>query len=296
MNNQNAYDIQIEAYYSGTMLPEERQSFEQALATDKKLQEAIKPFQMFEAAVAVQGEAELSTMMRRIVAESAPVPTPTLRFWERISLFLTKTTAAPKQRNMSLYGIITGLSAAVIACLLYANIVVLPLSDLATSKTFSFTPESVGTLGADSQTAFADAQKLYESGQKESLQRMTIADTISRSGMAQNALIGGVKFVAAQYYLAHLELKNKNNSAAITAFDIVLQPRNKAILEAESMNIGRVKINRALAIIAQNPDKANAVKLLEQLSADPDCLSELAKIEAIQKEINNPWRILNWQD
>ncbi len=285
MNNQNQFDTQIEAYFTGTMSPEEKKAFEQELNTNTSLKEAFKPYQLFDTAVAVHGEAELRVMARNMVATMPPILVPQLSIWQQIELFFTKAKARDKMNSSGQAQSATwrmalgGLSTAVVACLLYANIFVLPYGEIAASQNFGFAAESVGTLGEDTKTLFANAQKLYESGQKSALEKMA-SDTEG----------GGA--VAGNYYLAHLELKNKNFDNALTAFDKILQPANVAILESESMSIGRVKINRLLAILGKNKDKDEALRLANQLVVDPDCKNDLDKINTLKKELNSPWRFL----
>lgn len=285
MNNQNQFDTQIEAYFTGTMSSEEKKAFEQELNTHTSWKEALKPYQLFDTAVEVQGEAELRVLARNMAAALPVLPVPQLSIWEQIGLFFTKAKTRDKMtpsgqaesgtRRLAL----GGLSTAMVACLLYANIFVMPYGEIASSQNCGFAAESVGTLGEDTKTLFANAQKHYELGQKSALQKMA-SDTEGGTSVAGN------------YYLAHLELKNKNFESALTAFDNILQPENVKILEAESMNIGRVKINRLLAILGKNKDKNEALRLANQLAADPDCKNDWDKINALKKELNSPWRFL----
>ena len=295
MNNQNQFDTQIEAYFTGTMSPEEKKAFEQELKANKSLNEAMKPYQLFDKAVEVQGEAELRVLARNMAATMPPIPIPQLSMWEQIGLFFTKAKSQDKVNSSGQAQSATwrmalgGLSTAVVACLLYANIFVMPYGEIATSQNFGFAAESVGTLGEDTKTFFANAQKLYESGQKQALEKMA-SDTVRKDSFGE----GGAS-VAGNYYLAHLELKNKNFDNALAAFDKILQPANVVILESESMSIGRVKINRVLAILGKNKDKDEALRLANQLAADPDCKNDLDKINALKKELNSPWRFFTWK-
>jgi tetratricopeptide (TPR) repeat protein len=288
MNNQNPFDTQIEAYFTGTMSPEEKKAFEQELKSNNSLKEVFKPYQLFDKAVEVQGEAELRVLARNMAATMPPMPVPQLSIWEQIGLFFTKAKSYDKvnpsgQAQSATWRMaLGGLSTAVVACLLYANIFVMPYGEIAASQNFGFAAESVGTLGEDTKTLFANAQKLYESGQKQALEKMAI-DTEGGAAVAGN------------YYLAHLELKNKNFDNALTAFDKILQPNNIKILESESMSIGRVKINRLLAILGKNKDKDEALRLANQLAADPDCKNDLDKINALKKELNSLWRFFTWK-
>lgn len=283
MNNPNPFDTQIEAYYTGSLSPEDKQSFEQSLKTNKGLQEAFKPYQLFDKAIQVVGEQQLQLISQRMATEIGSLPVPQLSFWERFTLFFTQTPSADTawfKRPQWRIGF-AGLSTSMAFCLLYANIFVMSYEEIPVSKSFGYQLEFVGTKGNDSKTAFSDGENLYNNNRVEALQKMASHPD-------------NVVAAAGGYYLAHLYLKNKNFDAAIAAFDKTLQADNVKILQNESLNIGTIKINRLLAVLGKNKDKTETNRLIDVLSNDPDCRTEKAKLEAIRKEVNNPWRFLKF--
>ena len=286
MDNLHQFDIQIEAYFTGSLSLNEKKAFEQSLKTDKALQEAFKPYKLFDKAIQVVGEQELQLMAQRMAADIGLLSIPKLSFWERISLFFTKkpSSNAPWFKLPQWRIAFASVSTSIACCILYANIFVLSYDDIPVSMGNNV--ESVGTKGDNTKTVFSNSEKLYNTNKLEDLEKIA---------MSTNR----VEAAAASYYLAHLYLKNKNFDAAIVAFDKTLLLDNIAILKTEiNPSICTIRINRLLAILGKNQNKKEINSMISVLLSTADCRTEKAKsqLETIQKEVNNPWRVLKFNN
>ena len=286
MDKQHQFDTQIEAYFTGTLSPDDKKAFEESLENDKALQEAFKPYKLFDKAVQVVGEYELQLTAQRMATETGPLPIPKFNFWERMWLFFThKPTSESKWFKLPQWRIaFAGVSTTVACCILYANVFVSSYKDISTSMINN--AESVGTKGDNAKTVFSESEKLYNTGKLEDLQKMA---------QDPNQVIAA----AASYYLAHLYLKNKNFDAAIAAFDTTLRLDNLTILKSEiNPNICTIRINRFLAILGKTKKKEEINSMIDVLLSQSDCQTEKAKVqlESIRKEINNPWQLLKFNN
>ncbi len=282
MDNQHQFDTQIEAYFKGLLSFDDKKAFEQSLKTNKALQEAFKPYTLFDKAIEIVGERELQHMAQRIAAENQPLSVPNLSFWERLSLFFSKKSASDTawfqlpQWRFTFAGLSTGIA----VCFLYANIFVLSYDDISSEMLNKV--ESVETKGDNPVTAFSDSERLYYAENVSNLEKR-MRDT--------NATVS----ISATYYLAHLYLKNKAFDNALAAFDKILLPNNLAMLQAEiNPNMCTIKINRLLAILGKNKNKEEINRMIDALSSHSDCQTQKAKMQlaAIRKEINSIWRFL----
>ena len=285
MTNQNPYDAQIEAYYSGTMPPDEKLAFEKSLKTDKSLQEAVVPYQLFDAAVQLVGEQELKVMGRNMAQMQSDLVPPQLSFGERLSLVFRPSSPPVSEEKTSTFllkRVALGGAFILGGILLYANLFVPSFSNISTS--YGFTTEETETLGQDKKDVFSDGQSFYAANNRPALQNMAnSADSITST--------------AGWYYLAHWDLKNKDFDAALMGFDKVLSPLSINVLKTQmSVSVGALKVNQLLAELGKNPDKKEITGKIDALLNDPDCRKTAIqeKLLALKKEINNPWRALKF--
>ncbi len=285
MTNQNPYDAQIEAYFSGTMSPDEKSAFEKLLKTDKSLQEAVVPYQFFDAAVQLVGEQELKIMGRNMAKTHLDLPPPQLSLGERLSLVFRPSSPRVSEKNTSTFllkRLALGCAFILGGILFYANLFVPSFSNISTS--YGFTTEETETLGQDKKDVFSEGQNFYAANNRAALQNMANStDSITST--------------AGWYYLAHWDLKNKNFDAAITEFGKVLHPLSINVLKTQmSVSVGAIKVNKLLAELGKNPDKQGINIKIDTLLNDPDCRKSAIqeKLMALKKEINNPWRALRF--
>ena len=279
------FDTQIEAYFTGTLSPIDKNAFEESLKANKALQEAIKPYLMFNKAVEAVGQQAIKAMSKDIRAEFGSLPAYKPNLWEQITAVFTQIPAdnAPWFKRPQWRVALSGVAMSLFGCLFYANVVVPPLEDLPLSKNFG-KPEVTGNLGGIStETAFAICAELYEK------EKLTELQTNAKSPNNTIATAG-------TYYLAHLYLKMKNFDAAISAFDKILLPNSITILKNQSMNIGTIKINQMLAFLGKTKNKIAVNQMIDKLENDADCQESPQKksLKAIREELENPWRRLRF--
>ena len=151
----------IPAFSNGLNRIDDKKAFEQSLKTDKALQEAFKPYKLFDKAVQVVGEQELQLIAQRMATETGRLPIPKLNFWERIIFFFTNNPSSDSEWfKLPQWRIaFAGVSTTIVCCILYANIFVLSYDDIPVSMGNKV--ESAGTKGDNTKTAFSDNEKLY---------------------------------------------------------------------------------------------------------------------------------------
>ena len=279
------FDTQIEAYFTGTLSPSDKIAFEELLKTDKTLQEAVKPYLMFDKAVEAVGQQAIKAMSKSIRAELGSLPAYKPNLCEQITSVFTQISAdnAPWFKLPQGRIALSGVALSLFGCLFYANVVVPPLEDLPLSKNFGKPEVAVNLGGISRETAFTVCAELYEK------EKLTELQTTSNN--ADNTIA-----TASTYYLAHLYLKIKNFDAAISAFDKILLPNSITILKTQSMNIGTIKINQMLAFLGKTKDKIAVKQMIDKLENDVDCqeLPQKKSLKAIREEIENPWRRLRF--
>jgi hypothetical protein len=263
------HESKLEAYFSGQMTAPERAAFEAEVRQDETLKRDFQAYYLTLASVHLGAQQRHRVIAEKVRAEMGPLRKPRLSVW----------MLPPIPAQWRAAAAVFVLAIAVVG--FWASQVP-SLSEVETD--YFQKPASAVTAGGSeqSQTLFDKSSAFYWKNTPSA------ADSLSNLC---------ADFCVADYFLAHLYLKNKNYQAAEQAFQLTLQNWDSLAANHEDIqNRCKVEINYLLAKLGSTGDAKSILPEVDALLQNQAlCNGDARKdVEQLKSDLTHPLRFLKF--